>query len=154
MKSVFALAPYFLLLLLAMPINGRKDIGEYWKQVIKDQSMQQLQARHFQTTGKDLARDIQFKQSLDDVTIYHDKNLKADDATIYHNGYLKADDATIYHNGYLKADDATIYHNNNLKADDGTIYHNDNLKADDAMIYHNDNLKADDATIYHNDKSG
>ncbi|KAJ0077191.1 hypothetical protein Patl1_36386 [Pistacia atlantica] len=39
MKASYALCILSLLLLFASSIDGRKDMGEYWRDVVKDQSL-------------------------------------------------------------------------------------------------------------------
>ncbi|KAL5073675.1 hypothetical protein RYX36_012659 [Vicia faba] len=62
MRTVLALLPLFLLLTVAM-VESRKDLGEYWKLVMKDQAMPEEIQGLVNTNTKN---NFNTKQSLGD----------------------------------------------------------------------------------------
>ncbi|XP_050210543.1 organ-specific protein S2-like [Mercurialis annua] len=125
MKSLFALVSFFLLLSLLSTINGRKDVGEYWNQVMKDRNVEQSPDASIYRNDvsfddrKMFANNDRLKTSPYDATIYHnDIGLKGEQI-FAKNDHLKTSpyDATIYHNdkvvgmkGSVQLPDVSIYH--------------------------------------------
>ncbi|XP_031269945.1 organ-specific protein P4-like [Pistacia vera] len=99
MKASYALCILSLLLLFASSIDGRKDMGEYWRDVMKDQGNIK------QKGEKSFVSDFEPPQ---DVTIYH-KDIKLTGEKSFVKDFEPRPDVTIYHNDIKPAEEKSFF---------------------------------------------
>ncbi|KAJ0077123.1 hypothetical protein Patl1_36382 [Pistacia atlantica] len=140
--SSYALCILSLLLLFASSIDGRKDMGEYWRDFVKDQSVSE--SVEISLKPERHAFDVELSP---DVSIYHD-DIKPTKEKIFVKNFEPRPDVSIYHN------DMKLTKENSFVKDfeprpDVSIYHN-NIKPEQKSFI-NDFESKPDVSIYHND---
>ncbi|KAJ0010669.1 hypothetical protein Pint_34624 [Pistacia integerrima] len=121
-----------LLLLFASSIDGRKDMGEYWRDVVQDQSVSEsveislVSADPTRSLSNEKPEHRAFDIELSpDVSIYHD-DIKPTKEKIFVKNFEPRPDVSIYHND-IKPTKENSFVKNFEPRPDVSIYH-DNIK--------------------------
>ncbi|KAJ0010664.1 hypothetical protein Pint_34622 [Pistacia integerrima] len=155
MKASYALCILIsLLLLFASSIDGRKDMGEYWRDVVKDQSVSESVEISLVSADptRSLSNEKPERHAFDielspDVSIYHD-DIEPTKEKIFVKNFEPRPDVSIYHND-IKPTKENSFVKDFEPRPDVSIYHN-NIKPEQKSFIKDFESKPD-VSIYHND---